>query len=240
MNAFVRLLLPAPCRLCAQPLRHAARLPVCDDCLDSIPPLEPESSCRRCGKACSEPLCAFCRVHPPAYDAAASWTVYAGAARALLHLYKYGRVLPAGDWFAARLAPLLEAAHAGMLVPVPLGRARLRERGFNQSEILARRLARVAALPCDPTVLVRRRETWSQSGLSREERERNVADAFRCPEPRRVAGRRILLLDDVLTTGATAQACARTLKSAGAAAVHVLTIARADLDAAGLVLGASA
>ncbi len=203
--------------------------------MDSITQLPPESSCRRCGKAADERLCAFCRVHPPEYDSAASWTLYDGAARSLLHLYKYRRVLPAGTWFAARLAPLLPAS-AELLVPVPLARGRQRERGFNQSELLARRLSRLTHLPYDATGLARRRETWTQAGLSREERERNVNGAFRVPEPRRIDGRSILLLDDVLTTGATAQACALALKAAGAAAVHLLTIARADLDFAGRTL----
>ncbi len=231
----VCLLLPSPCNLCGERLNHAGRLPVCANCLNSIAPLPPESSCSRCGKASEERLCAFCRVHPPAYDSAASWTLYDGAARSVLHLYKYRRVLSAGAWFAARLAPMLPAA-AEVLVPVPLAIGRQRERGFNQSELLALRLARLAHLPCDTAALARRRETWPQAGLSREERERNVNGAFRVPEPRRVAGRSILLIDDVLTTGATAQACARVLKATGASAVHLLTISRADLDFAGRAL----
>lgn len=147
-------------------------------------------------------------------------------------MYKYGRVLPAANWFARRLVPLVPQPAADLLVPVPLSRERRRERGFNQSELMARRLARLAGLRCYPAALIRRRETWSQAGLSREERERNVRGAFHVPDPHRINGRRILLLDDVLTTGATVAACAAALKKAGAATVSVITVARADLLAA--------
>lgn len=224
------LFFPGFCRVCDAPLRHARRLPVCDGCLQSIDTLRADGTCSRCGKAINTHIqpCIACRVHEPEYDSAQSWAAYDGCARQLIHLLKYERVMPAADYLAYQLAQLrLPAVDA--LVPVPLGRVRQRERGFNQIYKIGRRLARRLKIECRPELLRRRRETLSQAGLTAEQREDNVRAAFQVPRGQTVAGRKLLLLDDVLTTGATARACAAALKDAGAAEVHLLTAARADL-----------
>src|SRR5262249_23265836 len=114
-----------------------------------------------------------------------------------------------------------------VIVPVPLHRWRLWSRRYNQSAELARRLGREFRLPADPFVLIRSRSTPSQGVMvSAKARRRNVLAAFKVPDPARIAGRKILLVDDVVTTGATVEACARALKRAGAAKVHVLALAR--------------
>ena len=112
------------------------------------------------------------------------------------------------------------------LLPVPLSRKRERERGFNQSLLLSQRFSQATGLSLLENVLIRWRETPSQISLSKEERHRNVAEAFRIKDPERIQKRRLLLVDDILTTGATVNACAATLKEAGAASVCVLTLAR--------------
>jgi ComF family protein len=135
---------------------------------------------------------------------------------------------------ASRLAQaLLEDEHtraivAGshVLVPVPLHPRRLRERGFNQASLIARQLGRRVGRPCHDRVLVRRRDTLPQAGLSAAARRRNVAGAFVVRRRGLVAGRVVTLVDDVLTTGATAHACARTLRKAGAREVRLLSVAR--------------
>lgn len=175
-----------------------------------------------------EGRCLSCRAEAPAYDGARSCVHYRGTARALVHLLKYEQVRTAAPWIAAALAAV-PLPDVDVIVPVPLGPGRRRRRGFNQSEAIARALARRRRLRLAPAAaLARRRETAPQSGLDAEARRRNVEGAFRA-RGKEVAGRRILLVDDVLTTGATAGACATALKRAGAAAVHVLTYARADL-----------
>jgi ComF family protein len=129
-----------------------------------------------------------------------------------------------GAWMARAGGDLLEAAD--LLVPVPLHRLRLIQRRFNQSALLAHALADRSGVTCAPDALIRTRPTPSQGRLSRSARARNVQGAFRVRRREEVNGRRILLVDDVLTTGATASACATTLLRAGAQAVDVLTLAR--------------
>lgn len=146
---------------------------------------------------------------------------------------KYSGVRPAakplGKAVAEAIRPLLTEGEY-LLVPVPLHRARRRTRGFNQAELIARaalRELRDPRLSLDPKVLVRTRFTESQTGFTREQRRRNLRGAFAVPDPARVSGRRVLLVDDVLTTGATADECSRILLRAGAQQVLVATAARA-------------
>lgn len=152
---------------------------------------------------------------------------YSGAARELILLLKFQKVRPAAQWLARQMEPLVPA-DVDFITAVPLGRKRRQTRGFNQSELIARSLACHAGLQYRK-VLRRKHETWAQAGLDRDKRWHNVEKAFRAL-PAKAGGRRILLLDDVLTTGATLNACAQVLKRAGAIAVHVITATRADLQ----------
>ncbi|MGH9527723.1 MAG: ComF family protein, partial [Terriglobales bacterium] len=213
------------------------RLPVCLDCLAGIHLCYTEPACPRCGRAGAAPdLCPHCRTEPPAFDSVASWAWYEGAGRELIRLLKFHAVLPAATFLTAQM-DLVPAPSADLVLAVPLGRHRRRERGFNQAEHLARRWARHHGLPASFRALWRTRDTAPQWGLSARERQANMAGAF-AANAAAVAGRRILLVDDVLTTGATASACAAALRQAGAAAVYVLTAARAPWrDAAGETIG---
>jgi ComF family protein len=174
--------------------------------------------------------CGRCRRGLSPFTAGASLGPYEGGLRALVHELKYrGR-----QRVAARLADLIAAdlraravlTTGAVLVPVPLHPRRKRERGFNQSEVLARALARRLPVAVCPQALARRRDTPPQTGLSAAGRRRNVAGAFAVRQAARVAGRVVVLIDDVLTTGATAHACARLLRQAGAAEVRLLTLVR--------------
>jgi ComF family protein len=174
----------------------------------------------------AEGRCALCRFGLRGFDAAYCFGAYEGVLRELIHLYKYGRVKtlarPLGALLAAAL-PREERFDA--VTPVPLHWRRQWQRGFNQSDLLARTIARRCGIPVIHA-LKRVRPTVAQAGLSNTGRRQNVTAAFR---PRRtVEGKRILLIDDVMTTGSTAAACALALKRAGAAKVALLTVARVD------------
>jgi ComF family protein len=151
-------------------------------------------------------------------------------ARAIL-LLKYGNVVPLGVWFARRLAGLMERQPADFaadaVVPVPLDRGRLRERGYNQAELIAKPLARMLGIPFRSYLLVRTRPRPNQLRLTRRERWETVRGAYATHKMAQVDKLRVLLVDDVFTTGATLDACSRALKEAGAARVVGLTVARA-------------
>jgi competence protein ComFC len=169
--------------------------------------------------------CALCRGGLRGFDAAYSFGAYEGVLRELIHLYKYGRVRTLAPPLSALLARALPRDEAfDATVPVPLYWRRRLQRGFNQAELLARGLSRRTGIPV-VKALGRVRPTPTQAGLSNSSRRQNVARAFRS---RSVQGKRILLIDDVMTTGATAASCALALKQAGARRVALLTLARVD------------
>lgn len=191
--------------------------------------------CNTCGQPQEvdlgeEAVCAACLAKPPKWDAARSALVYDEASRRIvLDLKRSGRrdgLAIMSNWMVQAARPLLEGAD--MVMPVPLHYRRLASRGFNQSGWLAAGLARRAGLPLRVDILRRVKPTPSQGGLSPRARKRNVSGAFaiRKGKARAVEGRQILLVDDVLTTGATLEACIRPLLKAGAAGVDVVTLAR--------------
>ncbi len=174
----------------------------------------------------AEGRCALCRSGLRGFDAAYCFGSYEGTLRELIHIFKYGGVKP----LARPLGKLLSSAlpleeQFDAVVPVPLHWLRRWRRGFNQSELLAHAIARRSGIPVR-RVLTRVKATRAQAGLSNTGRRENVAAAFRARG--RVDGLRLLLVDDVMTTGSTATACARTLKRAGAKRVALLTVARVD------------
>jgi ComF family protein len=156
------------------------------------------------------------------------WGLHSGPLRSALHGFKYRRDLGLAEAFGVLLAETFTRAgeEVDMVVPVPLGKQRLKERGYNQAALLASAFSAVTGLDYRPCAAHRIRETRSQVGLSVEERQSNVSGAFSA-QPEIVTGKRLLLIDDVMTTGATLNACALALKNAGAAAVASLTLARA-------------
>ncbi len=224
--------LPPRCLACGgQVAAPGALCPVCWSGLAFLG----EPCCAACGYPFEyDPgagaLCGACSAQPPAYGRARAALAYDDASRGLILALKHGDrtdAAPAlGAWMAASGRVLL--ADADLVAPVPLHRLRLLARRYNQSALLAQAVARRAAVPCVPDLLLRTRRTPSQGGLSASARVRNVRGAFALAPRHRalVEGRRIVLIDDVLTTGATAESCARALTRAGAGAVDVLTLAR--------------
>jgi ComF family protein len=221
--------------VCRRPLQEISRIPVCRSCLQRPEPLSAEYFCVTCRTPFQNrfPLdaggrCALCRTGLRGFDSAYSFGAYEGTLRELIHLFKYKRIKPLAHPLGAMLASALPRESAfDAIVPVPLHWRRRWRRGFNQSELLARELGRRCGLPVR-RALRRTKATASQAALSHTGRRKNVSSAFAARRSVSIEGLRVLLVDDVMTTGSTAAACARALKSGGAFSVALLTLARAD------------
>lgn len=238
LDALSSVLFPAPCRICGDALATASRIPICKECLDSFVPIRPPM-CACCGRPfvspiaaeASQPLCRLCRAEKYGFDCARSFAQYDEKLTAAILLLKYEEIHSLGNWFAARMQEVLTAnedvLRADVVVPVPLHPDRLRERGYNQAELIAAPLARRLNLKLGAYLLVRTIPRPPRLHLSRRERWASVRGAYAISKGVRVDNLRILLVDDVMTTGATLDACARALKRSGAAEVFALTVGRA-------------
>ncbi|MBI4341751.1 MAG: ComF family protein [Candidatus Omnitrophica bacterium] len=230
------LLYPPACLLCRTPLPDSTR-PLCGGCEQACPRNGPPV-CAACGKELPGAFdallwCRACRNSPPAYEMARAPWRYAGCAAEAVQQFKYHHRWRIGRRLVEEMAA---AAHASLplddidaVVPVPLHWLKRRLRGFDPVEQLAGGLARSLCRPCLPRALRRIRWTATQTRLQGRARRRNVRGAF-AANPQAVRGRCLLLVDDVLTSGATAQACAEALRRAGALRVFVLTAARTSLS----------
>jgi ComF family protein len=200
----------------------------CDQCWPQIDFLS--GGCQRCGQpleATEADTCGACHADQGALDRMRAAVAYGDAARSIAIRLKYGRKTGLARTMAAYMRrPLGELTPGALLVPVPLRRGRLSERGFNQSALIAAGLARTAGVQADAGLLQRTRRTPKLKGMSPSERRRVVFGAFAVRPGREVKGRAIVLVDDVFTTGSTAEACARLLKRKGAASVELLAWAR--------------
>jgi ComF family protein len=219
---------------------------VCLKCLAAIHPIE-GGLCAICGERIfsahafansdsEQPRCGLCRRIEPAFVRAVAYGSYESGLRELIHLLKYAGVRPAANVLGRMLAEAVSALEnefqqpSVALIPVPLYRAKLRQRGFNQAELIARAALKINScggrLRLCAGVLGRKRETGSQIGLTSHQRRENLRGAFAVSDPEIVRGREVLIVDDVYTTGATVSECARVLRRAGAAKVWVATVAR--------------
>jgi ComF family protein len=200
----------------------------CPDCWKTVEFLG-GLGCGVCGlplQATEQTICGACLARPPRIARTRAAVVYGELARGLAIRLKYGRKVAIARTMAHYMAPLVGEGSDRLFVPVPLHRTRLWSRGFNQSALVARELSRRLGIASDPLALRRTRRTPPLKGMSALQRRKTVAGAFRVRDKAAVAGKTVILIDDVLTTGSTAEACARTLKRAGAARVELVSWAR--------------
>jgi ComF family protein len=201
----------------------------CPDCWKQIDFLG-DGGCSTCGlplQATDLETCGACLVRPPRIARSRAAVAYDDISRGLAIRLKYGRKVAIARTMARYMAPLVAADGSDrVLVPVPLHRTRLWRRGFNQSALIARELSRRLKIKADPLLLRRSKRTPPLKGMSPLQRRKTVSGAFRVVDRSAVEGKTIVLVDDVLTTGSTAEACARTLKRAGAARVELISWAR--------------
>lgn len=233
LHAVASLFYPALCAICVAPIDRAEYL--CAACAGKAPRIKPPFCA-----TCSEPFageitdsfsCANCAHRELHFASAVAAYRSRGVVRRIMHNFKYGRQIhlrhPIADWLLETLHdPRLEGRRFDLVVPVPLHPARERERGFNQAELLAELFCARAGLRMQ-NALERIRYTTTQTAFDRAERMENLHNAFRLRKMTDVRGCRVLLIDDVLTTGSTLSECARVLKAAGAPSVHAATAARA-------------
>jgi len=225
---------PEICQLCKKNRARSADGFVCGPCREGVQFIQPPF-CQRCGRPVEGAItndfeCTACRQEELHFESARSAVAANGVVREVIHRYKYQRAL----WFEPFLAgllvqqawPHLSAKDWDLLVPVPLHSTQQRRREFNRSERLGRWLTKAIGIPMDRNLLSRIVPTQTQTRLDREARHENMRNAFAMRKKRRLHGERILLVDDVYTTGATTNACARTLLKGGADKVCVWTVAR--------------
>lgn len=235
LDSLFSVLLPAHCDLCHELITRAFDSTVCAQCWSTLRPLN-DNVCSLCG----DPIitsnvppgwrCGRCRRGLYEFDFCRSYALYENRVREVLHRFKYGRRARLGARLAQLLSqiwahyPLLQEAE--VIVPMPLHRRREKERGFNQSGILAKCLSGMVGRPLAAKAVGRVRNTPSQTGLSHRQRRLNVAQCFEVRQPAAIQGKACLVVDDVFTTGATLNSLARVLKEEGAAKVFALTLAR--------------
>lgn len=218
------------CLLCDEP--SAAPVALCEPCSRELPWLR--ERCRLCAlpMALEGLLCGQCSRRRPAFSRVEAAWYYGFPIDGLITRFKHHARWPLGRLLGELLGEYLQnrfddgLARPDCLLPVPLASKRLRQRGFNQAQLLAGWLGKALSLPCDPNSLVRLRETRAQQDLSARARQRNLRQAFSVVDPSAVAGRHVALVDDVLTTGATAQVLAHCMRQAGARRVDIYCLAR--------------
>lgn len=233
IKAALDFIFPPLCHICRSFIPDAGQIHICTDCRENLPRVV-SPLCLLCGipfvASGDDHTCGRCLTEPPYFESARAQLLYEGPARDLIHHFKYNHkthlrrplallaLEGQGDYISGKAPEIL--------IPVPLHSSRLRSRGFNQAVLLGELFSSGMALPMLVDGLSRTRPTRPQIDLSAEERRNNVKGAFAVNRPAAVTGKRILLLDDVVTTGSTVNECARVLKKAGAAAITVITIAR--------------
>jgi len=234
VSGLADILFPPKCPACETVLTHDREYPFCPECLSTIS-FTASPLCTSCGLPFTETeganhLCEDCILSKPPFSIARSLGKYESALLDTIHLFKYHGKISVGEDLGRMMAKAcydsIEIENYSLIIPVPLHPKRLREREFNQSLILARQISKKFSIPLDFIALRRKIRTEAQVNLSGRQRMANVRSAFEVADRSRIEGKKILLIDDVYTTGSTAKECSKILMKSGAKEVAVLTLAR--------------
>jgi ComF family protein len=234
LTGLADVIFPSRCLTCGAVVGED-RQSFCGDCFAQIKFIR-SPLCPCCGQPFAEPgdsdhLCGDCLLSRPAYSAARALGQYETVLMDVIHKFKYGGKITSGERLGELMAgfpyPAFDPADYSLIIPVPLHPRRLRQRGFNQALILAREISRRFSIRMDFSTLKRIVFTESQTSLRKETRERNIKGAFSVADAGKIKGERIILVDDVYTTGSTVKECVRVLLKNKAGKVAVLTLARA-------------
>lgn len=231
INFFLDILFPQEaCSLCRAPGHYSTRRPWCSDCDTNLRILrERLPICHCCGKhlESGSEICLECSTNPPPFHIARAVGPYEESYRIAVKVFKFMCRKYLGVKMGKMMAEVVKAEPRydaiDIIVPVPISKGNLQQRGFNQTEVLAAQISKELRIKFDAKILQRIKETPSQRELSRQEREHNLLCAFNVTDPARVTGTNILLVDDVFTTGSTSRECARVLLDAGGEKVGVIT-----------------
>ena len=237
-DGILNLFYPEVCVICSTPVSRVQDRGICPACWEKVLQQRiTDPLCPSCGvpfqslETGSTHLCGPCILHPPPYSGARAFGRYSSELSCIIQAFKFGGRQNLAGLFAPLLAATLQESWSpreiDLIVPVPLHPKRRRDRGYNQALLLAHDLARHVGVPLRSDVLHRVRSTLPQVGLSDAERARNLKRAFQCKKPAALKGLRVLLIDDVMTTGSTVASAAEALLEGGALRVSVLTLARA-------------
>lgn len=219
------------CLVCRTEINLSGNFLICDSCASSLPVAE--HTCKKCGQRVGmhDNICDRCKKAEWHFDKAASAFAYEGEVVTLVLRLKYNAE---GD-IAAAAAPFMvreivnKEIEADIIIPVPLTVKRFKSRGYNQAELIAKEISVLLKLPVETSALVRVKQTEKQQDMTAKKRAENLKDAFSITDKSLVKDKRVLLVDDVFTTGATVNECARMLKKAGAEKVYVITVANTEL-----------
>jgi len=238
-EGFLNFIFPLDCKICKKPVRESKGYSICEECFKTIELIE-QPYCIKCGKPLMptdffkrnrEILCLDCKIKKYSFEFSRSAGIYDRVLKKCIHLFKYygekKLAKPLGKLMVDYLLKNNEFENKlDLIIPVPLHKNDLKERGFNQSVLLGKVIGDYFSIPVGETVLIKKKLTPFQVNLSKKEREKNILNAFLVEKPEEIKGKNILILDDVFTTGTTVEECAKELMKARAKSIFVLTLAR--------------
>jgi len=239
-EGLLNLIFPLDCRICEKPIRESKGYSICEDCFKTIELID-KPYCVKCGKPFlistdlfrqdKEILCVDCKRKKYSFEFARSVGIYHGVLKECIHLFKYYGEKKLAEPFGELLIDYLVKdkefkKKVDLIIPVPLHKNDLKERGFNQSVLLSRIIGNYFSIPVKEEVLIKKKLTSSQVNLSKKDRENNILRAFSIDKPEEIKGENILILDDIFTTGSTVEECAKELKKAKVNNIFILTLAR--------------